>query len=90
VQVQIDSESERDQGWLFTAQIEMRCINLTLSWADYNYWSPDGRDEPSYVASVILEIMLELGTDNIPLRFDASMVRHVIEGSDERIRERLR
>ena len=90
MQVQIDSESDCDLGWLFTARIDTRCINLTLSWADYNYWSPDGCDEPSHVASIILELMLELGTDNIPLRFDASMVRQVIEGSDERVRERLR
>ncbi|MCH2147972.1 MAG: hypothetical protein MK095_00880 [Phycisphaerales bacterium] len=90
MQVHIDSEVERDLGWSFEAQVGARRVNVTLSWADYNYWSPDGRDEPSYVASVVLELMSELGPENIPLRFDASMVRRVIEGSDERVRGHMR
>ena len=90
MQVHIDSEVERDLGWSFEAQIGVRRVNVSLSWADYNHWSPDGRDEPSHVASVVLEIMSELGAENIPLRFDASMVRRVIAGSDERIREQMR
>ena len=90
MQIHIDSEADHDLGWNFKARVDIRQIDLTLSWADYNHWSPDGRDEPSRVASVVLELMSELGMDNIPLRFDASMVRRVIQGSDDRIREQLR
>ena len=86
----IESEHELDGCWRFQARLDDRSVALTMSWADYNHWSPDGRDEPSRVAEVVVNLMAELGIDNIPLRFDASMVRRVIGEADHRIQCGLR
>ena len=86
----IESEHELEAGWRFRARVDDRLIDLSMSWADYNHWSPDGRDEPAHVAAVVLKLMTELGIDNIPLRFDASMVRRVIGEADHRIQCGLR
>ena len=90
VKIQIESESELDAGWRFQCLVDGRSIDLTMSWADYNHWSPDGRDEPASVAEVVLLIMTELGIDNIPLRFDASRVRRLVGEADHRIQAKMR
>jgi hypothetical protein len=90
VQILIESECELEAGWRFQSQVDGRSIDLTMSWADYNHWSPDGRDEPAQVARVVLRIMADVGIDNIPLRFDASMVRRVVGEADHRIQAALR
>ena len=90
MQILIESECELEAGWRFQCQVDDRSIELTMSWADYNHWSPDGRDEPARVATVVLRIMADLRIENIPLRFDASMVRRVVGEADHRIQAGLR
>ena len=90
MQILIESECELEAGWRFQCRVDDRSIELTMSWADYNHWSPDGRDEPVRVAKLVLRIMADLGIENIPLRFDASMVRRVVGEADHRIQAGLR
>ena len=94
--LEIAAEREGDRCWLFTitrvgsAQIESE---MSLAWADYDWWSPDGRDTPAAVALAVATVFdqasAELGELLLPKRFDASTVRRRVSGADALITARL-
>lgn len=90
-QVEILSEKEAAGGWSFQMQIldetsTLRRHRITLSWADYNLWSPDGTDEPAQVAEAVLTFLLQrLPTEEIRTSFDAASVRRWFGDADEQI-----
>ena len=93
-QVEIIAESETAGGWDFTAQILHKDGRLTqhrvrLAWADYNLWSRDGSDAPAAVAEAVLAFLMSktLGDerDELPAKFDASLVRRRFADADETI-----
>lgn len=90
-QIEITDEREESGRWRFTAQVlddagALHRVDLTLAWSDYNLWSPSGSDAPEAVAAAVLRCLLaERGTDTLPARLDASMVRRLVPGADETI-----
>ena len=94
--ITIESEKERGEGWIFTILIhnpdqpdlEDRRFEMTLSWADYDFWS-GGVRSPSQVARDCIEFALtqsaETGT-HLPGRFDASTLRRLFHNTDEELR----
>ena len=90
-QVEITSESQMPNGWAFEAQVlddvgVLRRHCVTLSWADYNLWSRSGSDVPAKVAEAALSFLLSrLKPDEVPPRFDASMLRRRFPGVDAEI-----
>lgn len=89
--VEILSEQETPGGWSFRAQIMgtdsvLRHHRITLSWADYNLWSPDGTDEPARVAEAVLAFLLSrVGPGEIRDRFDAAVLRRRFSDADDLI-----
>ena len=69
----------------------MQPIALTLSWADYNLWSPDGTDEPQRVAEAVLSYLaaktplVEIGP-----KLEASQLRRVFDDADDAIPNYIR
>lgn len=95
-QVEILSEHEGAASWEFAAQIldddgALRPCRLTLAWADYNVWSPDGSDMPERVAEAVLYFMVEqAGAATMPESFDASVVRRRFPDADASIANLMR
>ena len=94
--ISIESEKERGEGWLFIIlvhtsgqpDIEDRRFEITLSWADYDYWS-GGLRSPSQVARDCLEFALDQSSKTgttIPGRFDASTLRRLFPDTDSYLR----
>ncbi len=90
------TERDGDRGWSFeVARVGERetISTMTLGWADYDWWSPDGRDTPSAVALAVVTVFRRAleAVDGSPLpeRFDASVVRRRIGGGDELISRQL-
>jgi len=89
--IEILSEHQGERGWTFDAQVlesdgTLRRHRVTLSWADYNLWSPDGRDVPARVVHAMLDFVLDrLDGDDLPPRLDASLARRRFADADERI-----
>ena len=90
-QVEVLSEHEAAGGWSFQMQVlddcsALRRYRITLSWADYNLWSPDGTDEPARVAEAVLSFLLQrLPAAEIRQSFDAASVRRWFGDADEQI-----
>lgn len=91
----VESEEEAGEGWQFVVRIDpadrqghsLR-IELTLSWADYNFWS-GGMRPPSDVASEVVSFALKKSAESkieIPKRFDASIIRRLFPGADDALR----
>lgn len=95
-QVEILSEQESPGGWEFSAQIldaegALRSCRVTLSWADYNLWSPDGSDAPQRVAEAVVHFLADqVGADAVPGSFDASIVRRRFPNADASIARLMR
>lgn len=89
-------EREVAGGWHYDAQIvfadgSMRRLAITLSWSDYQHWSPDGATAPSQIADAVLRVVASsierfAGMESI----DASTARRRVERGDEIIRATLR
>lgn len=95
-QIEIVSEQEQPSGWIFEIRIldehgSRQHCRLTLSWADYNLWSPDGADEPQRVAAAVLAYLTShLSAKEIRPSFDASLVRRMFDDADESIPGHIR
>lgn len=90
-QVEIISEQEHGKGWQFAVQVlddhgTLRKHTLTLSWADYNLWSPDGADEPAKVAEAVMMFLLGKGSvAELGDKLDASVARRKHPDADSAI-----
>lgn len=63
MRITITSEVDSESGWLFAADAcdgagRRWSFRVGLSWADYNLWSPDGRDRPEEVARAALRFLM--------------------------------
>ena len=91
---EITAEREETGGWTFQAQ-EIRPdgslagVRLTLSWADYDLFCPDGAVPPETVARAVLEVAADLWPEGVPPRLDASTPRRRDADADRRITERV-
>lgn len=91
---EIVKEREEPAGWSFDIQ-EIRGdgslagIRLTLSWADYDLFCPDGAVPPEGVARAVMDVAAGLWPEGVPPRFDASFPRKRDPGADRRISERV-
>lgn len=86
-------ETETGSGWLYTGLAGEgdygRGVEMSLSWADYEYWSR-GLVRPVDVARALLRIATgQLGAELLPARFDAARLRRTIPHFDERMRTEL-
>ncbi len=91
---EITKEREEPSGWSFDVQEIRRDgslagVRLTLSWADYDLFCPDGAVPPEGVARAVMEVAGELWPDGVPARLDASTPRRRAADADERITERV-
>jgi len=93
--VEILTETEGPRGWQFTAQAvradgSLLPIRIDLSWADYDWWCPDGSAPPAAVIEAVLRWMLDHPGDRpLPARLDASQVRRMHPDADRAIRRML-
>ncbi len=96
IQIEILSEHEIPAGCVFDAHFladsgELQPIALTLSWADYNLWSPDGADEPQKVAEAVLSYLAaKTPVDEIRPKLDASQLRRMFDDADDAIPNHIR
>ncbi|HMN95168.1 MAG TPA: hypothetical protein PKC43_02275 [Phycisphaerales bacterium] len=94
VVVEIRSESEVPGGLRFAAAAERDgraiSVEVRLSWADYNLWSPDGADAPERVARAALLFLLSRSEGDPPASFDAAMLRRRFPEADAEIARLLR
>jgi hypothetical protein len=87
-QVEIISEQEHGKAWQFLVQVlddtgALHKHTLTLSWADYNLWSPDGADEPAKVAEAVMTFLQSrLRIVELEESFDASIARRKFRDAD--------
>ncbi len=95
-QIEILCEQEIAAGWTFKAQLideegSLIAIELTLSWADYNLWSPNGADEPQLVAEAVLGYLASQSPEKgLPPSLDASLVRRMFPDADQQIPKLIR
>jgi hypothetical protein len=89
--IEILSERERGAGWQFAVAVADRAgartdHSMSLSWADYNLWSPGGADPPAAVARAVVRFLLACA-DGGRLRaaFDASLARRLHADADREI-----
>ncbi|MCA9297404.1 MAG: hypothetical protein KC983_12825 [Phycisphaerales bacterium] len=80
-------ERASDGGWGFTLRVDDAATphlhEATLSWADYNFWSPSGGDAPSAVMLAVVRFLLSRSAaDDLPEHFDASLVRRLHRDAD--------
>lgn len=93
--VEVITESDAGRGWRYALRsinAEGACTehDMTLSWADYDWWSPEGIHEPSRVALAVAEVLHHsLAGTPLPPRFDAATVRRRVDDADARILRRL-
>ena len=86
-------ETETESGWVYYGEVGradgVREIEMSLSWADYEYWSR-GLVRPVDVARALLRVaMSQLDPGLLPDRFDAARLRRTIPRFDERVRAEL-
>lgn len=93
--IEILTETEAERGWRFAAQAvqadgSLLKVALELSWADYDFWCPDGTAPPAAVAECALRVILEhRGERPLPARLDASHARRIHPDADRDIRRSL-
>jgi hypothetical protein len=93
--IEILTETEIERGWRFTAQAlqqegALLRVTLELSWADYDFWCPEGSAPPAAVAECALRLILEnRGEHALPTRLDASHARRLHADADRIIRRSL-
>lgn len=89
-EVHIENEQEFDSGWRFAVRVECdgsgktsSAFTLTMSWADYDYWS-SGTEPPSEIARHVIEfIIAQRPAGEWPNRFDAATVRRWLPQIDQ-------
>lgn len=60
-------------------------VDLSLSWADYEYWS-HGSASPSRIAEAVVRTLREAEPERIlPAKFDASTARRWVTDFDDRM-----
>lgn len=90
--VEVHEEHATERGWSFRVTVlapgaGATDLTLTLSWHDYEHWS-HGTSAPARVARAVLEAAAEAGALNEPpARVDASTLRRITPGLDDRVRE---
>ena len=93
--IEILTETGIERGWRFTAQAVERdgallTLTMQLSWADYDFWCPDGTAPPAAVAESVIRWMLgNRGDRPLPARLDASHARRMHPDADRAIRASL-
>jgi len=93
--IEILTETDTERGWRFTSQSVLADgtllpLTLELSWADYDFWCPEGTAPPSAVAeATIYFILLHHGDRVLPVRLDASHARRMHANADRDIRAAL-
>jgi hypothetical protein len=91
----VQSETETPQGWSFRVRVEHVDGTptehvLTLSWVDYNYWSPGGTVAPERVAAWIIGFVADRrAPGSPPAKFDASTARRWFPELDQSLRSSL-
>lgn len=91
--VEVMLEHETPRGWGYTVRLPGpdggREHEVTLSWADHDYWC-GGTLAPSRVVARALETMLRVGLPGgltLPAKFDLATVRRWIRGFDSELRQ---
>ncbi|MSR44901.1 MAG: hypothetical protein EXS15_06055 [Phycisphaerales bacterium] len=95
--LEVATEREGKSSWIFMIR---RCgetathCEITLSWSDYDWWSPSGSHAPSQVALAVAQVASSHPLDNgvirgVPIRFDASSIRRRISDADALVTEIL-
>jgi hypothetical protein len=93
--LEIVGERETANGWRFAAQAlgedgALAACDLSLSFADYNLWSPDGTLPPSRVAEAVLRFMLSrMKPSELPAKFNAAQARRMFHDADKMIHAML-
>ncbi|MSR28979.1 MAG: hypothetical protein EXS03_05310 [Phycisphaerales bacterium] len=103
--LEIAWEREGDRGWSFgltlsavdtvgaAAATASITAEITLAWADYDWWSPDGSATPASVARAVARVFARalesVDGSQLPAHFDASTVRRRVGGSDQLIADEL-
>ncbi len=73
-------------GWEFLIAVGEQQIVLTLSWADYNLWSPSGGDPPAEVALAVVRFLMDRdGAGSLKPSFDCSLARRLHPDADAEI-----
>jgi hypothetical protein len=91
----VQSETETEHGWSFRVVLEHPGgapteHSMTMSWVDYNYWSPGGTVAPERVAAWIAAFVGERREPGVPpAKFDASTVRRWFPELDRALRDGL-
>lgn len=93
-EITVLAETEASRAWEFDIQItsgrDARTIQLRLDWTDYDHWSR-GRISPSDVAAGALRCAIVIaGLEVIRDRVDASSLRRLAPGLDERVGDYLK
>ncbi|MBX3358041.1 MAG: hypothetical protein KF745_06410 [Phycisphaeraceae bacterium] len=92
--IRVESETETERGWVYRITVDdadepSGHVTLTLSWADYEFWS-HGRVAPERVAQAVIESVLASGrAEPLPDRFDAATARRWVPDLNDLIHERL-
>ena len=95
--LEVATEREGNACWIFQIRRGGESTNqceMTLAWADYDWWSPTGRHTPSEVALAVMGVIAATQADGGAAigatdRFDASTIRRRIPGADALIIARL-
>jgi hypothetical protein len=91
----VQSETETPSGWTFRIAVEHAAgptteHSVTMSWVDYNYWSPGGSVAPERIAAWIAGFVADRKTPGtLPARFDASTARRWFPDLDRSLRDSL-
>ena len=95
-QVEVISEHEFAGGWAFDVQVlddvgALSKHRVTLAWADYNLWSPDGADEPARVVEAAMQFVTSrTPAHDLADRLDASIARRRFAEADSEIPRMIR
>lgn len=75
-------EGQTGRGLVFTCDLAgAGTSTITLDWADYNHWCPDGVLSPERLIEAVIAALLEHGVV-VPPAFDAAQVRAMIPDAD--------
>lgn len=93
--IEVLSEREAGPMWVFGIRdnASRRTFEVSMSWADYDLWSPEGAHPPSEVACAAAEVLLEAlaaADGALPRRLDVSLARRHRRDADAAVRARLR
>lgn len=89
--IEIHSEREATRGWVYTVVLHRSDgasseHEVSLAWADHDYWS-GGALPPSKVVERVIQFALEhRAEEDFPARFDAARVRRWLPRLDETFR----